>query len=59
MSKIQCTTCDDIIESTHRHHFVNCKCKETFIDGGNEYLRYGWVNEPPIIIETPEEARRK
>lgn len=41
MSRAQCVLCEDIIESTHRHHFVTCKCGEIFLDGGDEYLRYG------------------
>ena len=59
MSKIQCTSCDDIIESTSVHDYLICKCTEIFLDGGNEYLRYGWTKEPPIIIETPKQAIEK
>jgi hypothetical protein len=51
MSKIQCTSCNDIIESKHRYDCTHCKCKDTFIDGGDVYLRYGFKKEPPIIIE--------
>lgn len=46
MSKVQCTECGDIIESTHRHDFKECSCGKTFIDGGNDYIRtttYGKV----------------
>lgn len=41
MSKAQCAICKDIIESTYRHNFVSCKCGEIFLDGGDEYIRYG------------------
>lgn len=58
MSKIQCTSCDDIIESTSVHDYVTCKCKDTTLDGGNEYLRYGWKKELPIIIETPASSHK-
>jgi hypothetical protein len=37
----QCAKCDDVIESTHRHDFVSCKCGAIFVDGGQEYLRGG------------------
>lgn len=58
MGKVKCLECGAILESKHRHDFVRCKCpNETFVDGGDEYLRYGGINlwkiEP--IIE-PEEA---
>jgi hypothetical protein len=29
------------MESVHRHDFVQCKCGESFLDGGNEYFRAG------------------
>ena len=40
-NKAQCKICKDIIESTHRHDFVRCKCGEIFVDGGIDYLRRG------------------
>lgn len=40
-NKAQCLLCEDIIESTHRHDFVKCKCGEIFTDGGRDYLRRG------------------
>lgn len=27
------------MESTHRHHFVQCKCGKSFLDGGDDYIR--------------------
>jgi hypothetical protein len=39
MSKAQCLDCQDIIESKHRHDFVKCKCGNSFLDGGDDYLR--------------------
>jgi hypothetical protein len=34
-----CNKCDDYIFSKHRHDFVQCKCGNIFVDGGQEYLR--------------------
>lgn len=31
---IQCSLCEDIIESTYIHGFVECSCKACFVDGG-------------------------
>jgi len=39
--KLQCNKCKDIIESKSVHDFVRCKCRAIFVDGGDEYCRYG------------------
>ena len=36
---IQCKLCGDIIESTDRHDYVECKCGACAVDGGHDYLR--------------------
>lgn len=38
-NRAKCRRCDDIIESTHRHDFVTCKCGEIAVDGGQAYFR--------------------
>jgi len=38
-NRAQCLLCEDIIESTHRHDYVSCKCGEIAVDGGRSYLR--------------------
>lgn len=38
-NKVRCLSCDDIIESTHRHDFVRCSCRNIAVDGGHDYLR--------------------
>lgn len=49
----QCAKCEDVIESTHRHDFVSCKCGAIFIDGGHDYLRGGGNPEDFIsLVET-------
>lgn len=37
----KCLKCGDILMSHHRHDYVTCSCKSIFIDGGNDYMRYG------------------
>lgn len=52
--KIKCLQCGQILESKFRHDFKMCDCpNETFIDGGNDYLRYGGMDLSKIehIIE--------
>ena len=34
-----CNKCDDFIFSKHRHDYVECKCGDCAVDGGQEYLR--------------------
>ena len=41
MSRAQCLDCEDILESKHRHHFVKCQCGNSFLDGGDDYVRGG------------------
>lgn len=38
-NRAKCRLCGDIIESFHRHDFVECKCKEISIDGGIDYYK--------------------
>jgi hypothetical protein len=38
---ILCRSCKDKIYSESAHDYVECKCGKTFVDGGNDYLRYG------------------
>ena len=35
---IQCRLCGDVIESTDRHNYVECKCGACAVDGGHDYL---------------------
>lgn len=40
-NKAKCLACGDIIESRHRHDFVECSCGAIFVDGGHDYFRAG------------------
>ena len=56
MGKVKCLNCGEILESKHRHDFVRCGCgNETFVDGGNDYLRCGGMDMTmvKVIPETP------
>jgi len=44
VNKAQCLLCGDVIESKHRHDFVECKCGNVFVDGGKDYLRRGFID---------------
>ena len=57
MNKCQCARCLNIIESRHKHDFVQCKCGAIFTDGGTEYIRRGGEIENIIdMSETYEET---
>ena len=57
VNKCQCARCLVIIESRHRHDFVQCSCGAIFTDGGTEYIRRGGEIENIIdMSETYEET---
>jgi len=43
VSTIICPICKAEMFSRARHDYHGCKCG-TFVDGGFDYLRYGWPN---------------
>lgn len=47
---LKCRKCGNVIFSYHRHDFKECECGECFVDGGDEYFRYG-TNHVPQVIE--------
>jgi hypothetical protein len=49
----ECALCGDVIESTHRHDFVTCKCGEISVDGGKAYLRR-LAKNPSNLIDRSE-----
>jgi len=38
VNKARCLLCNTIIESSHRHDYVKCKCGAIAVDGGKDYL---------------------
>ncbi len=39
---IACPRCGAQIWSRHRHDFRYCPCGYCYVDGGRDYLRFGW-----------------
>ena len=37
----RCLQCQTVIQSVHVHDFARCACRRIFIDGGDEYFRFG------------------
>jgi len=57
-TKIKCLKCGDVIQSLSVHDFKWCSCRNIFIDGGNEYLRYGGnVEDKDSYILITEEIK--
>lgn len=55
-TSIKCKLCGDIINSAYRWDFKYCSCKNVFIDGGDDYLRYGCEDRSTIeFIENKNE----
>lgn len=38
-NRAKCLICGEIIESTHRHDFKWCSCRNVAVDGGLDYLK--------------------
>lgn len=38
-NRAKCKLCNDVIESFHRHDWVECSCKEISIDGGQDSFK--------------------
>ena len=59
---IRCAACKDEIWSRHGHDFRYCKCGNTFVDGGRNYLRYGYepgAERPEVVeLEVPDHAEK-
>ena len=46
-----CKLCNTVVYSAYRHDYVVCKCKNGFIDGGQEdYIRWGSKNVSDIEL---------
>jgi ribosomal protein S27E len=53
---VMCPKCKDVIWSRSVHDMRYCGCKNTFVDGGRDYLRYGGIEGIKIAqIEIIEE----
>jgi len=51
MGKVKCLVCNEVLESKYRHDFVMCECEnQTFVDGGDDYLRFGGADLDKIEI---------
>lgn len=44
-----CLICDTNLYSEFRHDFKYCPCGHVFVDGGTDYLRYGYT--PDVYSE--------
>ncbi len=56
-NQARCKKCGDVIESKHRHDFVQCKCGAIAVDGGNAYQRR--IGNPADFEEVEEESEDK
>lgn len=42
---VRCLRCDTVIESKHRHDWVQCECGDVYVDGGHDYHRMGFTED--------------
>ncbi len=53
---LQCKLCGEVIESTYRHEYVQCKCGACAVDGGYDYLRRSFRDKDCYIDLSVTEA---
>ena len=55
-TKIKCLQRGKVLESKFRHDFQKCGCEnETFVDGGDDYCRFGGMDIGLIEVPYKEE----
>jgi hypothetical protein len=54
-----CPHCKQLIVSEHRHDMRFCFCGYCFVDGGQDYLRYGWGGPGHEDLGPPKPARKR
>lgn len=55
MGKVLCLMCNTVLESRYTHDFQQCDCEnQTFVDGGDTYLRSGGVDLDKVLIITDD-----
>jgi len=59
MGMVKCLECGKILESKFTHDFQSCGCpNQTFVDGGNEYLRIGGKDLNKVeVVDEPEDRQ--
>ncbi len=58
-NRAKCLVCGDVIESTFRHHYVECSCGNIFVDGGKDYSRIGYRDGEDSYISMVEYAENR
>ncbi len=54
-NRAKCRLCQSLIESFHVHDYVECKCGEIAIDGGNDYFKAVFKN-PENFLRVDDEG---
>ena len=44
-NRAKCLVCGDVVESTFRHHYKECRCGSVAVDGGLDYIRRAYREE--------------
>ena len=60
MGKVKCLNCGKVLESKYRHDFQSCDCEnQTFVDGGNDYCRYGGMDMSKVKVLVDEDLEEE
>ena len=55
MNAAICYTCGSVIRSRTTHDFVQCRCGDIFVDGGEDYQRFGWSENANYRLITEDD----
>lgn len=56
-NRARCLVCGDIIESKYRNDFRTCSCGNLSVDGGQDYIRRGYLSDMWENMNVIEEER--
>lgn len=59
VSAFVCPKCGDTVFSRALYDWRSCSCGDIYVDGGFDYNRVGYYNEPPECIELEITATKK
>ena len=64
LNVVRCETCKAILWSSHVHDWVRCKCPDDgdtyiFLDGGQDYCRYGYSAKAVVSWLDPKTGKWK
>lgn len=55
---VLCLNCGEVVVSWGHHDYKHCRCGKIMVDGGREYLRFGWEPESKYQVVTVSPTKK-